>query len=105
MLDFRQHWLDRIEAGGVTANSANKDLLHLGDVLKTVNTMKRLGLALPLGEFSFKEGEKQTRPPFSEVWIRMRLLAPGALDGLNARLVPCCWGWSTPATDRPRARR
>ena len=43
MLDFRQHWLDRIEAGEVTANSANKDLIHLGDVLKTVNTMKRLG--------------------------------------------------------------
>lgn len=42
MLDFRQHWLDRIEAGEVTANPANKDLIHLGDVLKTVNTMKRL---------------------------------------------------------------
>ena len=49
MLDFRQHWLDRIEAGEVTANSANKDLIHLGDVLKTVNTMKRLGLSLPRG--------------------------------------------------------
>jgi len=85
MLDFRQHWLDRIEAGEVTANSANKDLIHLGDVLKTVNAMKRLGLALPLGELSFKEGEKQTRPPFSEDWIRSRLLAPGALDGLNGQ--------------------
>ncbi len=83
MLDFRQHWLDRIEADEVTANSANKDLIHLGDVLKTVNTMKRLGLSLPLGELSFKEGEKQTRPPFSEGWIRTRLLGPGALDGLN----------------------
>jgi integrase len=83
MLDFRQHWLDRLEAGEVTANSANKDLIHLGDVLKTVNTMKRVGLSLPLGELSFKEGEKQTRPPFSEDWIRARLLAPGALDGLN----------------------
>ena len=60
MLDFRQHWLDRIEAGEVTANSANKDLIHLGGVLKTVNTMKRLGLSLPLGELSFKEGEKRT---------------------------------------------
>lgn len=65
VLDFRQHWLDRIEAGEVTANSANKDLIHLGDVLKTVNTMKRLGLSLPLGELSFKEGEARTRPPFS----------------------------------------
>ena len=47
--------------------------------------MKRLGLSLPLGELSFKEGEKQTRPPFSEDWIRARLLAPGALDGLNGQ--------------------
>jgi len=85
MLDFRQHWLDRIEAGEVTANSANKDLIHLGDLLKTVNRMKRLGLSLPLGELSFKEGEKLTRPPFSEDWIRTRLLAPGALDGSNGQ--------------------
>ncbi|ABD56438.1 DUF6538 domain-containing protein [Jannaschia sp. CCS1] len=83
MLDFRQHWLDRIEAGEVTANSANKDLIHLGDVLKTVNTMKRLGLDLPLGELSFKQGEARTRPPFSNDWITTRLLTPGALDGLN----------------------
>jgi hypothetical protein len=83
MLDFRQHWLERIEAGEVTANSANKDLIHLGDVLKTLNTMKRLGLSLPLGELSFKEGEARTRPPFSADWIKTRLLAPGALDGLS----------------------
>ena len=84
MLDFRQMWLVRIEGGEVTANSANKDLIHLGDVLKTVNTMKRLGLNLPLGELSFKEGETRTRPPFSTDRIRTKLLAPGALDGLNA---------------------
>lgn len=84
MLDFRQVWLERIEAGEVTANSANKDLIHLGQVLKTVNSMKRLGLDLPLGELSFKEGETRTRPPFSNEWIRDRLLAPGALEGLNA---------------------
>lgn len=83
MLDFRQHWLDRIEAGEVTQNSANKDLIHLGDVLKTVNTMKRLGLSLPFGELSFKEGEARTRPPFSDEWIVQRLLAPSALAGLN----------------------
>ncbi|WP_045693739.1 tyrosine-type recombinase/integrase [Hyphomonas sp. BRH_c22] len=83
MLDFRQFWLERIEAAEVTPNSANKDLIHLGDVLKTVNNMKRLGLDLPLGELSFREGEKSTRPPFSVDWIRKRLLAPGALSGLN----------------------
>ena len=83
MLDFRQHWLERIEGEEVTANSANKDLTHLGDILKTVNNMKRLGIDLPLGELSFRQGEKRTRPPFSSEWIRTRILAPGALDGLN----------------------
>jgi hypothetical protein len=84
MLDFRQWWLERIEFEGLTPNSTNKDLIHLGDVLKTVNKMKRLGLTLPLGELSFREGETRTRPPFSGQWIKTRLLAPGALDGLNA---------------------
>lgn len=83
MLDFRGWWLERIEENDLTPNSANKDLIHLGDVLKTINKMKRLGLVLPLSDLSFKEGEKKTRPPFSEKWIRDHLLKPGALDGLN----------------------
>ena len=84
MLDFRQYWLERIETEGLTANSANKDLIHLGDILKTINRMKRLGLDLPLGELSFREGEKRSRPPFSDIWIKDKLLAPTALDGLNS---------------------
>lgn len=83
MLDFRGWWLEKLESEGLTPNSANKDLIHLGDVLKTVNKMKRLGLVLPLTDLSFKEDEAKTRPPFSESWIRDKLLAPGALAGLN----------------------
>ena len=83
LLDFRQFWLERIESEGLSPNSANKDLIHLGEVLKTVNTMKRLGIDLPLGELSFREGERRTRPPFSTNWIRNHLLAPDALGGLN----------------------
>lgn len=83
MLDFRSWWLDRITAGEVSTNAANKDLVHLGDVLKTVNKMKRLGLVLPLSDLSFKEGEAGKRPPFSIKFISEKLLAPSALDGLN----------------------
>ncbi len=83
MLDFRSWWLDRLETSGLTANSANKDLIHLGDVLKTVNKMKRLGLTLPLSDLSFKKGESRQRPPFSVGWIRDKLLKPGVLSGLN----------------------
>lgn len=83
MLDFRQWWIDRVEAEGLTPNSANKDLVHFSDVLRTVNRMKRLGLTLPLTDLMLKEGEKGQRPPFSDAWIRDRLLREGALSGLN----------------------
>ncbi|MGH1455115.1 MAG: tyrosine-type recombinase/integrase [Paracoccaceae bacterium] len=83
MLDFRDWWMDRIENEGLSANSANKDLIHFGDVLRTVNKMKRLNLVLPLSDLSFKEGEAEPRPPFSDDWIREKILAKGSLDGLN----------------------
>lgn len=83
MLDFRSWWVERLEIENLTANSANKDLIYLGDVLKTVNKMKRLGLVLPLSDLNFKESEAKQRPPFSDDWIRDRIMAPGALDGLN----------------------
>ena len=84
MLDFREWWMDRIRAEGLTPNSANKDMIHIGNVLRTVNKMKRLNLDLPLSDLAIKEGEKKTRPAFSLDWIKTKLLAPGALDGLNA---------------------
>ena len=83
MLDFRQWWIDRMKAEGLTPNSANKDLLHLGDILKTVNKLKRLGLSLPLSDLTFKQGEPNQRPPFSKNWIKEKLLAPDALGRLN----------------------
>ncbi|WP_202814290.1 tyrosine-type recombinase/integrase [Aureimonas sp. AU4] len=83
MIDFRQWWSKRLAKEGLTPGSANKDFTHLADVWKTVVKLKRLGIALPLSDLMFKEGEKAERPPFSDHWIKTRLLAPGALDGLN----------------------
>ncbi|WP_026758759.1 hypothetical protein [Sediminimonas qiaohouensis] len=68
---------------GADPNSGNKDLTQLGAVLKLVNARKRLGIALPVAGFSFKESDSTPRPPLSDDWIRKRLLSPGALDGLN----------------------
>lgn len=83
MLEFRGWWQERIEIEDLTPNSANKDLIHLGDILKTVNTMKRLGLTLPLDGLAFKEGDGDPRPSFSDAWIKEKILASGALDGLD----------------------
>jgi len=85
MLDFRNWWVDRLASEGLAPNSANKDLIHVADTLKTINKMKRLGLMLPVGNQSLKDGRKhkRERPPFSTEWIKTKLLASGALDGLN----------------------
>jgi integrase len=86
MLDFRDWWFTKITEEGLTRNSANKDFTHIASALKEVNSMKRLGLSLPLESLKAFPGNgkaDETRDPFSEQWIREKILAPGALDGLN----------------------
>ena len=83
MLAFTDWWTEKIEREGLTPNSANKELTHFCNIIKTVNKKKRLGLNLPFDHLALKEGEKRQRPPFSPAWIQDRILAHGALDGLN----------------------
>jgi len=68
-LDFRDWWMNRVVAGEVTKESANKDFTHLSDVLKTVNKMKRLELTLPLSDLALQAAVKKRRPAFSSAWI------------------------------------
>ncbi|TPK49611.1 integrase [Mesorhizobium sp. B2-5-4] len=83
MLDFRITWGERIAAGDALPGTANKDFQHIGNILRTVVKMKRLGLVLPLDGLNFKDDKVRTKPPFSVEWIRTKLLAPGALDNMN----------------------
>ncbi|WP_107497949.1 DUF6538 domain-containing protein [Thalassobius sp. I31.1] len=83
MLAFRAWWLMRVEVEGRDAGTANKDFIHFGSVLKTVNDLKRLGLNLPVDGLLLAEGKKKSRPQFTTDWIKTKLLAPGALDGLD----------------------
>lgn len=84
MLAFRDWWESKIEEEGLTPNSANKDLVNLSSALRLVIMRKRLGLTLPLSGYSIPNSEAKVRPPFSVKWIKERLLAAGALDGLNS---------------------
>lgn len=59
MLDFKSWWLDRVKAEGLAPDTGNKDLIHLGGILKTVNEDKRLGLDLPLSGLAIKGGQKR----------------------------------------------
>lgn len=83
-LAFREWLLGQVQDGKLVAGSANKDIIHLGDVLRSVDELKGLGLDFPMHKLALKEGDKKRRPPFSREWIETRLLKPGALDGMNA---------------------
>lgn len=80
---FRDWWNERIDREGLTANSANKDFTHIAHMLRTVDDALGLDLRLPVGNLNIKDTEKRSRLPFSDSWIREKLLADGALNGLN----------------------
>ena len=63
LLDFRIWWIERIDENDVTPGSANKDLAHLGDVLNTVNRMKRLGLPMSDPVFRVRVPTKKMTKP------------------------------------------
>ena len=44
---------------------------------------RKLGIKIDLKGLTFSAGAIEPRQPFAADWIRDRLLAPGALDGLN----------------------
>lgn len=82
---FKRWWKDRILTEGLSHDSANKDFTYLTSTLRAVATDAGVfdkiqwttkGLALP-------KDEPKTRKAFSTAWISDKLLAPGALDGLN----------------------
>lgn len=83
MLDFRNWWIDRINEGGLDESSANKDFIHFGSVMLLTAEKKRLGITPPVRGYALKAKENKIGKAFSDGWIRTRLLAPGALDGLN----------------------
>jgi integrase len=84
-LAFRKWWADRVEAGH-SANAANKQFGFASDIFRTVNDLRHYGLKNPFTGLRLKEvkGGKEKREPIPADFVRDVILAPGALDGLNA---------------------
>jgi hypothetical protein len=80
---FKDWWVTKIEVEKLTPNSANKDFIHLTAMLRDVAVVEEIPIGFETKGLSIKEGEREDRPPFSVDWIKSRLLAEGALDGLN----------------------
>lgn len=85
LFKLRAWWVEKMRAEGVTANSANKDLMYVTSTMRAVaasegelDNLKFTTIGLTLDQ-----GEKRTRPPFSVKWIKDKILPDDALRGLN----------------------
>lgn len=91
MYEFRSWLVKKVALKEIKASSANKDLTYLKAMWATVARAKKITLAYSNEGLTIADTTKRkaTRPPFSDNWIKTKLLADGALDGLNveARMI------------------
>ncbi|WP_420104099.1 tyrosine-type recombinase/integrase [Bosea sp. (in: a-proteobacteria)] len=83
-LDFREHWQDRVDAGEVEIDTANKTIGHLNKMWRELNRLKRLGLDPIFAELRLAGGGTGQRAAYEASYVQDTLLAPGALGDLNA---------------------
>ena len=88
-IKFFNHWRDRIAPKkgkpSHTASSGNRDLGNMRVLYREYFRYAGVQDARnPFDNLSFSEKVKRSRPPFPTEWITSRILAPGALAGLNA---------------------
>ncbi len=85
IIQFRDWWVMRIKDDNLTANSANKDIGKIKDILDSLNEHYRLRIDLGwlFSKTTLKEGFKRQRLPFDAKYLRDHFLNPGALSGLN----------------------
>lgn len=85
LFQFRAAWLERVARGEVSSESANKDFAYLTAMWRAVARAKSIQIHFDTRGLALREekGRNRTRPPFSDEWIRDKILAPGALDSIN----------------------
>ncbi len=83
-LDFRAWWLDRVRDEGYDQGSANKDLGHLANMMRTLDEAWRLGLSRPLEGVRIAGERHNPRIPYEPSFVRERILPGRELGGLNA---------------------
>jgi integrase len=83
-LAFADWWQDRVINDGIGAGTANKNITHIGGMLRAVNKRLTLGLDDLFAGTRIDGGRDGQRAPFSVEFIRDVILAPGKLDELNS---------------------
>lgn len=88
-LTFREHWRDRVINDDIAAKTANKQIGQLSGMLKELSMIRRLNLPDFFHGLRIKGEVEKDPTPYETAFIQDRILAPGALAGLNveARMV------------------
>lgn len=81
-LDFRNWWSDRVE-DGMSVETANKDFGHLSQIFSVWTELKDVALPNPFSKLRLEGNHESEKTAFTRAWISEKILAPGALDGLN----------------------
>ncbi|MCC8936870.1 integrase [Bradyrhizobium sp. Arg68] len=82
-LAFADWWEERVISEGIGAGTANKNISHIGGMIRAVNKRLKLGLDDVFAGTRIEGGRDGQRAPFSTEFIRDTILAPGKLDDLN----------------------
>ena len=97
MLNLRDWWLERINAEGLSNNTANHDFKYLRIVLKTVNTNYEPRLGLPIHDLfdDLKlESEESERVPYSVNFVQDVLMSRAKLAGLSEDYRLIIWAFA-----------
>ncbi len=90
-LAFRDWWMERLREDGLTANSANKDIGHLSQIVKTVSDGLRLGLDNPFTGLRIAGSRSGRRLAFEPEYVQEVLLDPIRLTELNPEARYLLW--------------
>ena len=82
-LVFADWWEERVINEGIGAGTANKNISHIGGMIRAVNRRLKLGLDDVFAGTRIDGGRDGQRAPFPVEFIRDVVLAPGKLDELN----------------------
>lgn len=84
-LGYAKVWEDRVIDEGIHPGTANKNITHITGMIRTVDRVHQLQLDLAVfSHLRLEGGRNRSRKPFSVDHIVSKILAPGALDDLNA---------------------
>lgn len=82
-LKFRDHWQQRVTKGLVQIRTANKNISHVGRMMKVVGRLHHLDKETVFAGLRLEGGRDGKRKPFTPEFIVNVILRAGALDGMN----------------------